>query len=284
MDRGSKARLAPEIYPFQSSAAERRRLIAQDGLVAASTQRLFEAAGIAPGMRVLDIGSGAGDVALLAARLVGSRGSVLGIDCDPAQVAFAAERAATAGSSNVRFVAGDFRDLALESAVDAIVGRLVLMYAQDPLDALRRVTRNLRSGGVIALQESMVDYDGPALIEPADSLAAEVVEWFRAGFRHAGVHARMGVRLFGLMREAGLTPSTQIDMSVPIQQGPDGALFKILTALVRSQMPAIIASGIATEAEIDIDTLEQRLIADAPASGVVGYFHTGHVGVWARKP
>ena len=92
------------------------------------------------------------------------------------------------------------------------------------------------------------------------------------------------MRLFGLMRAAGLQPSTQIEMAVPIQQGPDGALFPILVALVRSQLPAIVASGIASEAEIDIETLEQRLIADAPAGGVVDYFNSGHVGVWARKP
>jgi hypothetical protein len=72
---------------------------------------------------------------------------------------------------------------------------------------------------VIALRESVIDYEGPVLIEPADCLAAKVVEWFRAGFEHAGVHARMGMRLFALMRAAGLHPSTEIDMSVPIQQG-----------------------------------------------------------------
>jgi len=59
-----------EVYPFQSSDAERERLIAQSGLVAPLTRRLFERAGITAGMRVLDVGSGSGDVALLAAQLV----------------------------------------------------------------------------------------------------------------------------------------------------------------------------------------------------------------------
>ena len=158
------------------------------------------------------------------------------------------------------------------------------MYAADPLDALRRALRNLRPGGVIALQESVIDYDGPVFVEPPDCLAARAAEWFRAGFRHAGVQPRMGMRLFGLMRGAGLEPSTELDMLVPIQQGPDGELFRTLTAVVRSQLPAIVASGAATEAEIGIETLEQRLIADAPPGGVVGYFNAGHVGVWARKP
>jgi ubiquinone/menaquinone biosynthesis C-methylase UbiE len=276
--------MTTEYYPFASSDDERQRLIAQGELVAPLTRRLFEKAGIAAGMRVLDIGSGSGDVALLAARLVGPAGSVIGVDSDPAQVAFAAQRAKAEGHGNVRFMAADFRAITLDRAVDAIVGRLVLMYAADPVDALRLALRNLKAGGVIALQESIIDYDGPVLIEPPDCLAAKAVEWFRAGFRHAGVQPRMGMRLFGVMRAAGLDPSPDIDMLVPIQQGPDGALFRILTAVVRSQIPAIVASGAATQAEIDIDTLEQRLIADAPPGGVVGYFNAGHVGVWARKP
>lgn len=187
------------------------------------------------------------------------------------------------GLSNVRFLAADFREIDLSAAVDAIVGRLVLMYAADPLDALHRALRNLRAGGIIALQESIIDYDGPVLIEPLNCLAARAVEWFRAGFKHAGVHPRMGLRLFGLMRAAGLDPSIEIEMLVPIQQDPEGELFRILTSVVRSQLPAIVASGAATEAEIDIETLEQRLIAGAPPQGVVGYFNSGHVGVWARK-
>lgn len=276
--------MAKEYYPFQSSDDERQRLITQDELVAPLTKRLFEKAGITSGIRTLDIGSGSGDVAFLAARFVGPLGCVVGVDSDPAQVAFAERRAKVEGYENVRFIVGDFREIELDPAVDAIVGRLVLMYAADPMDALRRALRNLKAGGVIALQESIIDYDGPVLIEPRDCLAAKAVEWFRAGFRQAGVHPRMGMRLFGLMRAAGLEPSIDIDMLVPIQQGPEGALFRILTAVVQSQMPAIVASGAATEAEIGIDTLEERMIADAPSSGVVGYFNSGHVGVWARKP
>ena len=273
-----------EYYPFQSSDDERQRLIAQGELVAPLTRRLFRNAGIRSGMRVLDIGSGSGDVTFLAAQLVGPEGNVVGVDRDPAQVAFAEERAKAAGLTNVRFMTADFREIVLAPAVDAIVGRLVLMYTADPLDALRRALRNLRSGGVIALQELIIEYDGPVFIEPLNCLAAKAAGWFRAGFKHSGVHSRMGMRLFGLMQAAGLAPTTEIDMLVPIQQGPEGALFSFLTSVVRSQIPAIVASGVATEAEIDIETLEERLIDDAPSSGVVGYFNSGHIGVWAAKP
>jgi protein-L-isoaspartate O-methyltransferase len=129
--------MTEEHYPFQSSEDERQRLVAQARLLAPSTERLFEKAGITSGMRVLDIGSGSGDVALLAAGFVGRGGTVIGVDRDPGQVAFAAQRAKAEGLANVRFMTGDFREIELSPPVDAITGRLVLMYAADPLDALR---------------------------------------------------------------------------------------------------------------------------------------------------
>src|SRR5260370_41995804 len=95
--------MTKESYPFRSSEAERQRLIAQDGLVAPSTRRLFEQAGIASGMRVLDIGSGPGDVAFLAARVVGPTGEAVGCQPDPAPAALAQQRGRAARLTNGRF-------------------------------------------------------------------------------------------------------------------------------------------------------------------------------------
>ena len=141
--------MSAESYPYQSSDRERQRLIAQAALVGPLTERLFEKAGLAAGMTALDIGSGSGDVALLAAKFVGRRGRVIGVDRDPAQIAFASERARAADLPQVEFRVGDFREIDLGEPVDAVVGRLVLMYAADPVDALRRAARHLRPGGGI---------------------------------------------------------------------------------------------------------------------------------------
>ena len=79
------------------SAGETRRLVIQGGLYRDSTQRLFERAGIGPGMKVLDVGSGAGDVAHVAAELVRPAGSVVGVDRDPAGLEVAHGIAAAGG-------------------------------------------------------------------------------------------------------------------------------------------------------------------------------------------
>ena len=89
------------------------------------TERVFRAAGLGNGMRVLDLGSGAGDVAMLAARLVGSEGEVVGVERDAEAVASAAARFAQVGLSNVRFMQGDAQTLdGIAHGFDAAVGRL----------------------------------------------------------------------------------------------------------------------------------------------------------------
>src|SRR5215471_14078196 len=67
-------------YVLGHSDIELRRLVMQSAFWGELTEDFFHRAGIDTGMHVLDIGSGAGDVAFLAARLVGPSGSVLGID------------------------------------------------------------------------------------------------------------------------------------------------------------------------------------------------------------
>ena len=84
------------------SPEEVRRLARQAALAAPETAALFRCAGITAGMRVLDIGSGAGDVAMLAGFLVQPNGSVLGIERSADAVALATSRAQAAGSLAVR--------------------------------------------------------------------------------------------------------------------------------------------------------------------------------------
>src|SRR4029077_20794169 len=95
-------------------------------------ERVFHDAGIGPGRRVLDIGSGAGDVAMLAAKLVGPSGAVVGVERDATTIARARARVAAAGLSNVSFVHGDVAGVESAETFDAVVGRLILEYIPHP--------------------------------------------------------------------------------------------------------------------------------------------------------
>jgi ubiquinone/menaquinone biosynthesis C-methylase UbiE len=100
---------ADPTYTLGVSDGETRRLIAQSALIDRPTRRFLGDAGIAPGMRVLEIGSGAGDVTIAAARLVGPSGLVAGVDRNGAILATARRRAAEAGLVNLTFVEADLR-------------------------------------------------------------------------------------------------------------------------------------------------------------------------------
>jgi ubiquinone/menaquinone biosynthesis C-methylase UbiE len=141
---------ATNTYVLGDTASERRRLQQQSDLIGGFTRHVFEQAGIAPGMKVLDVGSGAGDVALLLANMVGPAGRIVGIDRNPAILSTAKQRITAAGHANVEFVAGDISDtdVALDTDFDAAVGRLVLMYNPDTTAAGRsRLAEATRRSG-----------------------------------------------------------------------------------------------------------------------------------------
>ncbi|HEX6596593.1 MAG TPA: class I SAM-dependent methyltransferase, partial [Acidimicrobiales bacterium] len=141
------------IYAMGTSEGERQRLVEQAVIYAATTRHLFAQAGIGPGMRVLDVGCGVGDVSLLAASIVGPTGAVVGVDTDVEALAVAQARADGAGLEHLQFVQGDLRDATFEAPFDAVVGRFVLMYLADPADAVRQVRRHVPPGGIVAFQE-----------------------------------------------------------------------------------------------------------------------------------
>jgi len=94
-------------YALGRNQAEYERLIEQAELLRPLTRRVFQAAGIGPGMRVLDIGCGVGDVSFLAGEMVGPDGSVLGIDLDGAAVELADARRTAQAMRNVAFLSGN---------------------------------------------------------------------------------------------------------------------------------------------------------------------------------
>src|SRR5882757_9372034 len=109
---------------------------------------LFSAASVAMGERVLDVACGTGLVALEAARVVGAKGWVTGVDLAGKMVAAARQRAAALGLSNVTFQRMDAQELELPDAgFDVVLCALGLMYVFDPVAALSEMRRVLRPGG-----------------------------------------------------------------------------------------------------------------------------------------
>src|SRR5271169_283919 len=113
-------------YAMGSTDHERQRLMSQGAILREFLARGFRAAGLASGMRVLDLGCGVGDVAMLAADLVGPTGSVVGIDRDATSVAWANKRVAEAGYKNIHFKVAEFHEFNDPQPFYALVGRFIL--------------------------------------------------------------------------------------------------------------------------------------------------------------
>ena len=126
-------------YALGHSEQELERLAHQAQVFAPFTRQLFEQAGIGPGMRILDVGSGAGDVSFLAAELGGPGGEVVGVDREVAAVEWAVARAQDQRMSDVKVFEGDPAVMDFDQQFDAVVGRLVLMYYPDPVDTIRKL-------------------------------------------------------------------------------------------------------------------------------------------------
>jgi ubiquinone/menaquinone biosynthesis C-methylase UbiE len=246
-------------YPFAERVAEHKRLIAQGTLFDPLTRRLLLAAGLAPGMRVLDIGSGAGNVARLAAELVGPDGAVVGIDADPAAVELAG-RDTTA--PNVQFRVADAQTLdGVEGGFDAVTGRLILLFLPDPVAALRAAAARVRPGGVICMHEADLAY---LWASPQPELWGQVRAWFLETLERAGGEARMGPRLYSLFTAAGLArPRLLVEAYA---EGGPGAPAWGFANVVSGVVPLMEKLGVTTAAEVDPATLADRLLAEAASA------------------
>ena len=268
-------------YTMGRSKEETDRLIQQSGLYEDLTKRFLRDAGLFSGLKILDIGSGAGDVAMAAAELVGDDGEVVGIDMNAEILEIARARAQGAGFANIQFLAGDTRTLDLPNDFDALIGRLVLMYMADPVDALRQLTTRLRPGAIVAFQE--VDFTSiSAFYADHTPLMNNLAEWAVEVFKRSGAHTGMGFDLYGTFVDAGL-PEPALQYAAPMG-GPEAwGGYQYVANSFRSILPLMEAYGITTAEEVDIETLPLRLRNEVVTSKRP-ILLPPHVTAWAQLP
>ncbi len=276
-DRDRAARLAGG-YVLGHSDRELDRLNEQARLIDPITRRFLCAAGIVPGMRVLDVGSGAGDLALLAAELVGAGGEVVGTDRSPAALATATRRADARNLRNVVFREGDPAEMTFDRPFDAAIGRYVLMFQRDPAAMLRGIAAHARRGGLIFFHEP--DWDGARSYPPAPTYD-RCCHWVQETLWLSGADIRMGTRLFATFIAAGLpAPSMQLETLVAGVSNNANPVH-LVAGLAGTLADAMERLGVATSAEVGLETLTERMISEAAASAsvILGRFE---IGAWSR--
>lgn len=268
-------------YTLGRTSHETTRLIEQSRIYGESTHRLCKRAGIASGMRVLEIGSGAGDVSLMIAELVGPEGQVVGVDVNPTILDTARQRAADVGTRNVEFIASDARTLDFPNKFDAIVGRFVLMYMAAPGEAFAQLITYLKPGGIVAFQEPEYTLY-PALLHPNTPLMNQLIRWILEVFEHSGAHLDMGVGLYRVFVDAGLLPPT-MHLESPIGAANTWTGYRYMATIFQSLLPLLEKYGLATAEQVDVDTLAARIRQEVLASKRP-FFLPLHITAYAMLP
>jgi ubiquinone/menaquinone biosynthesis C-methylase UbiE len=265
-------------YALGYTDAEQERLIRQATLIAPHTERLFREAGIGVGHRVLDLGSGMGDVSMLVAGLVGASGEVVGIERDPTSIERAQARVAAAGLRNVSFLNVDVNNIVTDRPFDAVVGRYILMFLPDPVSILRSVSCLVRPGGVLAFQE-------PSWI-PMLALGDRLPLWscvlrsIHETILRSGANPEMGFALYSIFQEVGL-PAPKMHLEIPL--GSDADFLRVICGLVCSLRPLSEQHNVSLKELGGLDTLPDRVCAEVAAANTVVSI-VPLLGAWSRKP
>jgi ubiquinone/menaquinone biosynthesis C-methylase UbiE len=255
---------AASTYVLGHADIEIQRLLLQGRLYNDHTEHALRRAGLRPGMRVLDVGCGPGDVSFVAARLVGPTGTVLGVDASSDVVEFARARAAERGLSTVKFEQTTIADIAVDE-VDAVIGRLILMHLADPISTLRQLAGLVRPGGLIAFCEFDI---GAVRSVPDSPLSRALVDGIVRAFQGAGLDAAFGATLHTLFRQAGLGVP-QLTLAAPVGTARDTDVWAYAVEVWRLFLPLAEQLGLVADELADIDTVLPRMLEQAAGADAI---------------
>jgi SAM-dependent methyltransferase len=254
---------SPASYLLGHTDRELRRLALQALVLNPLTEGFLTRAGLKAGMRVLDLGCGVGDVAMIAAEIVGPTGYVTGIDIDLGALDISRSRARQAELTNIKFEQAEITGYFAPQPFDAVVGRHILIHTPNPATVLRHAAAQVRSGGLVAFHE----YDLSRYIPgtPPKPLFEQTFELL-VGFFTQVTHADIGMRAFELFQDVGLK-NVQSRAEFMLDGGAQCLYYDWITDTLRSLLPKLEATGFVRAEDLDVDTLADRLREEAVRIG-----------------
>ncbi len=272
----------PSNYVLGNSVHEYERLMLQARLLRPFTEKYFRTAGVSPGMRVLDLGSGMGDVALLAADIVGPGGRVVGLDRDAVALERARERTVEQGCSSwVSFQATNLEDFATTELFDAVVGRYILLYQPDAGATIRQLAQFLKPGGVVVFHE--LDFPDPHASDPPCELFDQVYALVGEAFRRAGAPPDFGRRVGKAFVDAGLPFPTIVAENL-VGGAPGSYIYPWVANTLISVAPRLKDLGLELPPGVIADHTLAGKVEEAVIEAGSQILAPTQYGAWTRKP
>ncbi|MBB5058117.1 ubiquinone/menaquinone biosynthesis C-methylase UbiE [Granulicella aggregans] len=269
-----------ENYVFGQSIFEQERLLFQGRFLRPYTEHYFRAAGLSVGMRVLDVGCGVGDVAFLAADIVGPGGRVTCIDRDSMSIKRAQERASQQGCSSwVEFQTSTLDEFASEEKYDALIGRYILLYLPDPAATLRHLIRFLNRGAIVAFHDVDIPIEQPSY--PPCPLFDQLYSLVTQAFLKSGAKPDFGRRLGGTFLQAGL-PFPTIESNGIVGGGRASYVYGWLANSMISIAPLLHRLGLTPPEGIALDANLAGLLEKEAVETGSQLLATVQYGAWAR--
>jgi len=244
-------------YVFGHSPQELERLMFQAQVLEPFTTRLIEQMGIEPGIRVLDLGCGAGDVTLLVSERVGPGGAVMGIDRSAEAVELARHRARLAGLTQASFVVDEIDTFTSRQPFDAVIGRYVMVHQANPVAFLRKAAGFLWPGGVMGLHELLI-MEPIVESHPGVALWDQLGRWFVTALRAGAPNCEVAGRMIECFAQAGL-PQPGLLCERPVGGGAQSPFHHWAAEAIHGVLPHLVRLGVTCEAEADVASLEHRL-------------------------
>ncbi|MFZ0830175.1 MAG: methyltransferase domain-containing protein [Thermoplasmata archaeon] len=238
------------------------------------TLALFQRAGLAPGMRCLDLGCGGGEVTLQMAKLVAPGGRARGVDMDAVKLGLARQAAIERQVDNVEFTQTNVDDWNESNAYDAVYSRLLLQHVREPVELLRRMWAAVRPGGLLMVEDA--DFEG-CCCEPANEAFDFYVRSYSEVLRRNAGDPVLGRKLYRHFLAAGI-PHPKVTAVQPVRIEQEAKSLPWLS--LQATQEAILSAGLAKRGEFDAALESLAKFCADPATLVSG---PRMFQVWSRR-
>ena len=232
-------------YVIRGGIEGRERLRVLARVMHSSSSALFDRLGLHNGLSCLDLGCGGGDVTMELARRVAPLGRVFGVDIDTTKLDIARKEAAQLGVTNVSFEEAEISRLPDTRTFDLVYARFLLTHLSDPASAVSAFYRQLRPGGIVAVED--IDFSG-YFTYPESWAFRRYHALYCATVRKRGGDPDIGPRLPGLLKRCGFE-DVKVQVVQPVSLEGESKLITPIT--MENIVEPLLEDGMATRDEID---------------------------------